>query len=297
MRAANLHVDILDKLTELPHLKYLDLSKNHLHMDIFEKLKTIPTLIELTLQNSKLQDAQYNLDSQTRILRMKFLFKKPRITLPTNLRSLDLSNNRLSDCTILRLTNCSQLESINLSYNYAFHGIDGFPGFSGITSRSISSLAKHCPKLLHLSLDGINIDDNNLEALAKLESLETLCLAPTNVGHEGLEKIAQFANLRHLCIGRKGTLITDQGLAPLTNLQNLEALRLLGEGITDACVDTLVQLPQLKFLTLEWTSITKNGIQKIKEKLPQLEEFVVDEKDALHPSSEKNHADLQCSLY
>lgn len=133
-----------------------------------------------------------------------------------------LMNNpiRLTDeCLEALAQNCSQLESVRLSFS------DGeFPSFSSFTLHGILNLVQKCP-IRELALDHVySFNDVGMEALCGAEFLEMLELTRCQeITDEGLQLVGQFPKIRVVklskCLG-----VTDDGLKPLVGSHKLKVL-------------------------------------------------------------------------
>lgn len=64
--------------------------------------------------------------------------------------------------------------------------------------------------------------------------------------------------------------VTDQGVAELKQLDSLETCALVETAITDASIDTLTELPNLKLLSVTTTSVTPERLLKLSSDRPNL---------------------------
>lgn len=127
------------------NLKHLSLKNTRITSTILNKIKNnFPALEEIILSHNNLQD-----------------FGDLTIApgeLP-HLKRLDVSNNRISDCNVLRIFQATKIEKLNLSHN-------------NISNLDISSFM---PQLTHLSISNNNIED--FSVLAELSRFSNLlCL-------------------------------------------------------------------------------------------------------------------------
>lgn len=96
------------------------------------------------------------------------------------------------------------------------------------------------------------ISDASLALLERWPNLENLSLVGTD-------------------ISLVGTDISDAALKNCIKLKRLRELDLRRTGVTDACIYTVVQLPSLGKLLLNDTRVTPNGIQRLRDSLPDCE--------------------------
>jgi hypothetical protein len=155
-------------------------------------------------------------------------------------------------------------------------------------------------KLQNVLINNSQVGDGALEVFARLPALKDLSLPGNAFSDEGLRHLEGMKQLRGLSIGKNRKPITDAGvqhLASLTILErldleganlsdegimsfkNLKSLKKLflfsgsrsgGEKITDASVDTLVALTNLRELWLPNSRITDQGVKRLSE-LPKLQ--------------------------
>lgn len=109
----------------------------------------------------------------------------------------------------------------------------------------ISQLTKIVQQLSHLNLEGTEMKDDEISAIAQFKNLTRLRLEHSN--------------------------ITDKGLQHLKQLPYLEYLNLYDTQVSDEGIQQLAELKNLKKLYLWQTQVTAAGAQKLKEALPGLE--------------------------
>ncbi len=110
-------------------------------------------------------------------------------------------------------------------------------------------------------------DKFNDEAIAKLEPIASniveLEIGFSDVTDEGLAAVANMSNLERLYLQK--TSITDEGLVHLEGLTQLRYLNLYGTQVTDDALKTLVTLPSLKSLFVWETEISKSAAKNFQE--------------------------------
>ena len=89
-----------------------------------------------------------------------------------------------------------------------------------------------------MRLWGTQVNDVNLEAVARLDNLESLVIS------DGID-------------------VSDAGVAHLKNLERLDWLVLRGSRITDESISVLAKLPRLSVLNLEASELTNGGISRL----------------------------------
>ncbi len=111
-------------------------------------------------------------------------------------------------------------------------------------------------------------DKFNDEALAKLEPIATniveLEIGFSDVTDDGLAAVANMPNLEKLYLQK--TSITDDGLIHVANLSRLRYLNLYGTQVTDDALEHLVDLPRLKSLFVWETQISKSAANAFQER-------------------------------
>ena len=107
----------------------------------------------------------------------------------------------------------------------------------------------------------------NDDALSKLEPIANniveLEIGFSDVTDEGLAAVANMPNLEKLYLQK--TLVTDEGIQHLEGLTRLRYLNLYGTQVTDDALDTLVDLPRLKSLFVWETEISKSAAEDFQE--------------------------------
>jgi hypothetical protein len=161
-----------------------------------------------------------------------------------------------------------------------------------ITNDSLTIL-KNCKNLTHLDLrEADKVTDTGLENLKDLSNLEVVKLSRSRVSDQSLRYLDKSAKSIHelalggISVTEKSlgqlaeqfpkltvlalfeTNITDQGVAELANLSNLERLNLSTTGVGDAGISKLSGLTKLKNLYLSDTNVTQAGVDSLKKALP-----------------------------
>jgi hypothetical protein len=62
----------------------------------------------------------------------------------------------------------------------------------------------------------------------------------------------------------------DEGLALLRRLSALKCVKLFGQRFTDASLDYVVDVPDLKYVVLQDTAVTDDGLARLKHRRPDL---------------------------
>ena len=116
-----------------------------------------------------------------------------------------------------------------------------------------------------VSFRGTTVDESFLAALAKLPRLKTLVLSESGVTDENLKSIGSLQTLGDLDL--RGCKISNAGIAALSGLTNLQALRLNGKNgattVDDKGLASIAQLTNLKVLLLDQLWISDEGLKQL----------------------------------
>ncbi|MBN1505775.1 MAG: hypothetical protein JW955_02960 [Sedimentisphaerales bacterium] len=143
----------------------------------------------------------------------------------------------------------------------------------GVTDAGIVHLTK-MRSLRKLEIGGSQVTDKGLSSLKQIKTLEHLDLPQDQHGitDAGLTHLAGLPNLKHLRISRihfndparNKEYYTDRGLADITRLRQLEELHIGSIGITDAGMDSIAELTNLKTLHMfGCEKVTDKGLAKL----------------------------------
>jgi Leucine-rich repeat (LRR) protein len=169
------------------------------------------------------------------------------------LTNVDLRGCKVSNAGIAHLAGLSRLRGLKLT---------GKDGAATVDDDGLDAIAK-LTSLKALALDHLWVSEEGLAKLKGLERLEELYLAQTVVGDEALALFTQFPRLRKLRISQ--TQITSKGLSHLSKLDQLEDLDLSENGqLDDEGMAPLAGLKQLKRLNLWRVPITDAGVAHLK---------------------------------
>ena len=146
-------------------------------------------------------------------------------------------------------------------------------GMRGITDAGIAHLTK-MRSLRKLDIGSSQVTDKGLTYLKQIKTLERLELPQDQHGitDAGLAHLAELSNLKHLQISRvhfnnpatNKEYYTDRGLADIARLRQLEVLYVGSIGVTDAGMDHIARLTNLKKLFLfGCDSVTDKGLAKL----------------------------------
>ncbi|MEM6800212.1 MAG: DUF2231 domain-containing protein [Bacteroidota bacterium] len=134
----------------------------------------------------------------------------------------------------------------------------------------VSALAES-NNLLSVSVkQGVELSAENIASLEQAKSHITwLNLAKMNISDEMLAPIAKLENLSRLRLEKNP--ITDEGVKSLAGLNNLESLNLYATEVSDASLEDLGRLINLKNLYLWQSKVSREAAMKFGEEHPQME--------------------------
>ena len=176
------------------------------------------------------------------------------------LESLDLSFCNVSDDAIPMLKNLKALQSLSLAY-------------TNVTGKSIEHLSTD---LVSLRLEACDVEDAHLKALARMPKLAQLWLGRTRVTDAGLPAIGKLSEW--VLLDLTDCKITDAGLPSLGKLKQIQHLWLSktirhGEddrsALTDESIRYLSTLKTLRDLRIADSKMTSEGLQKLRNALPE----------------------------
>lgn len=164
---------------------------------------------------------------------------------------------QITDAGLVHLANCSQMQ--DLSFHWS----------ENITNEGVRQLAR-LPHLQSLDVRRSQVTDEGLVHLRGVETLEALELPDEGISDRGLAYLSELPRLRKLGISRVHLVdpskdhgyYTDKGIAMLARCRLLEELSIGSTGVTDASMEAIASLDQLRVLTLfGCTSATDEGLK------------------------------------
>lgn len=100
--------------------------------------------------------------------------------------------------------------------------------------------------------------------------ISAMGLVDMTVGLDWLKEPGGFARITNATF--QNISATDAQLERITNLPRLRALNLrYNTGVTDASIPSILKLQHLKYLHVDFTSITEEGLQRLRDALPGVE--------------------------
>lgn len=123
------------------------------------------------------------------------------------------------------------------------------------------------PQLEVLNIGGASVTDVGMKAIEPLVNLHTVDLSRMDLTAQGLEPLTKLPKLRRINLWQ--TVRVDDKAAPiLARMQNLEVLNLSDTAITDATLDQLRGMKQLKTLVVAGTKVTPERAEKFRTERP-----------------------------
>ena len=236
----------LRHLSKLTSLEELYISGDHIGDAGLAHLRELPRLQYLLLCSNNFTDAG--------LIHVKEI---------TSLRILSLPEGlcQITDAGLISISNMPSLENLYLDVK------------GPITDNGLAHLSKmRSLKKLHLSRS--QVTDRGLAYLAQIKTLEHLDLPQEQKGitDKGITCLGELPNLRQLAISRihyidpkmNKDYYTDKGLEALVKCRNLEELSIGSIGVTDAGMDHIAKLANLKWLNLfGCENVTDAGLVKL----------------------------------
>jgi Leucine-rich repeat (LRR) protein len=209
------------------------------HCDLVGPLHGVSHLVHL--HDLRLDDCYHITDADLNALR----------TL-TSLRVLDLSScHELSDLSAL--AELTDLRELSVAHNARVHDLTPL---------------RHLRLLQTLSVQGCNIDDEDVWSLSNATELVTLNLRScAHVTDRGLQGLAALTKMRTLDLHGCRAL-TDQGLKALAKMQELDTL-ILSDCEHVLHLEALTPLTTLRVLKIDQCALTDQGLHSIGQ-LPAL---------------------------
>jgi beta-lactamase regulating signal transducer with metallopeptidase domain/5-hydroxyisourate hydrolase-like protein (transthyretin family) len=208
----------------------------------------------------------------------------------SRLTELYLTNKQVTDDSLRHIGRLEKLEALTVwdAPHLTEAGLQHLGGTKSLRRLSLGK-TKVGDKALEVfgmlsNLEELNLGgeltDDGLRHLAGLDKLRSLFVETTAApfSDAAAEHLRQLSSLRDLNLSK--SQFTDAGIRRLGELKELMGLRLDaastpdGPAITDASVDVLVEMKQLKSLDIRKTGITDEGLRRLAA-LPNMKRLVV----------------------
>ena len=172
-----------------------------------------------------------------------------------NLRSLSINWTKITDDNLIHLKNLKNLEELILNKN------------DNLTGKGLVHL-KDLKSLRNLTLTSDSVNNNSIQYICQLGSLNSLVISMTNITDDGVLQLKCVPNLKTLYLPSQ---ITDKGFENLKGLNSLEELVTSSDVLTNAGLKHLENLPLLKKLSISSVNVTSEGIERLSKSHPNLE--------------------------
>jgi eukaryotic-like serine/threonine-protein kinase len=204
--------------------------------DGLKNLRGLTELTSLRLDSAKVTDAG--------LAHLKDLVK---------LSYLSLYGTQITDAGIVYLKNMTELTFLGLG------------GRLPITDSAVVQIRRF-DKLKQLYLDNSKITDAALPLLRRLEQLELLDVGGTMVTDVGIDSVIYMESLNELVL--HATKVTDRSMIGIGRMKNLEVLSFWKTSISDVGLDRLHKLTKLKQVYARSSQITKDGLARFHQAIP-----------------------------
>jgi Leucine-rich repeat (LRR) protein len=250
-------VELID-VARLPNLERLNLSHTRISDEGVRNLKAATKIRELNLYYAE----QITDQGMSAIKEWKML------------KRLDLRGTRISNGTLEILSHMPQLEALGIANTQVTDS-----GMEYLTSLT---------NLKELALGRSRVGEADLSFLRMLPSLTQLDLSgarpiPPDMGNKRrripppsvmpqktVDALAELPNLRKLKVGYSG--ISSSDLKELSKLQNVSRLGLEAcPRVDDSAVAVLTQWKSLRYVDLQATQITPQGVETLRKAKPGLQ--------------------------
>lgn len=118
-----------------------------------------------------------------------------------------------------------------------------------------------------LNMGGAIVSDSGMKALGGLVNVHTLDLSRTEITAQGLEPLAKLPKLRRLNLWQAAR-IDDKAASHLVRMKSLETLDLGDTAVTDALLDQLEGLKQLKVLLVGGSKVSRERVERFRKARP-----------------------------
>jgi hypothetical protein len=171
----------------------------------------------------------------------------------TNVEALWLGHTAIGDGSLKKLTSFKKLEKLAVQKTKV----------SGVGLEALAGLP-----LKYIATEECVLTEESFKAFGTMGSLEELQLVDAKMDADWLKHIAKLPRLRWLDL--MGTTFDDSAARQIARIQTLEHVNAKHTKLSDRGLQTLLTLPKLKTLSLDWTQVTNEAYQKAKKAHPQV---------------------------
>ncbi|XP_062078218.1 uncharacterized protein LOC133782829 isoform X4 [Humulus lupulus] len=253
LNRCSLSDDGCDKFSGLKSLKVLSLGFNGITDACLDHFEGLTSLESLNLDSCAITDA-----GLANLTGLKLL------------RGLELSDTEVGSNGLRYLSGLTNLENLNLSFTLVTDG--GLKKLSKLTSlKSLNLDARqitdeglenltNLTELTHLDLFGAHITDSGMNYLRCFKKLQSLEICGGGITDAGVKNIQDLVYLRRLNLSQNCNL-TNKTLELISGLTTLLSLNMSNSCVTNAGLQYLKPLKNLRSLTLESCKVTASEIK------------------------------------
>lgn len=218
----------LEKVARIKTLRSLNLQNMQITGTGLKNLVTLPRLGTLVLSGEKLSD-----EGVRQLENLK------------QIGSLSLTGNQLSDDALQPLRNLPELETLFLARYFPLGASVHSPPFAQFTDGGIR-LLRGVKKLRSLSLSGLEITDECMADIGRMDMLERLDISCDGITGRNLENLCSLPSLHELTL--YSSRLEPEYLRDLKSCRTLQTLRLYAPD--DLPSSALCELKQLQVLSI-----------------------------------------------
>ncbi|WP_425616285.1 hypothetical protein NA78x_006230 [Anatilimnocola sp. NA78] len=245
-------------------------------------LENLPTVKVLTIASSEVTDAGLaKLSKLPRLNSLHVMHAKITPSAMGSLRpiqSLDfllLAGEHITDEVLANVSDLTQLTALEIKRcpitSVGLTSIAKTETMEQLTLNGLSALREddlqvlqRMKKLHWLKISHLDLSERGLEHLAKIPSLETLCLcderqSPLSVND--LDALNRFPKLKALSFEARAS--SNDVLLAVAKISSLEELQLIGDCFTSPCTSDIARLKNLERLAIDKTKIDAEGIKPL----------------------------------
>lgn len=210
-----------------------------------------------------------------------------------HVKHLILTNAGVTKDGIAALNNWEKLTQLTLGGNQTKGVLRGVSGIERlevleilITTWDMEDLkGLTLPNLRTLKLANQTLTDEHLMTFPNWPALERIEVLTTKITDRGVKRLAKFSSLKELSLAE--SKVTDEGVKHLLELTNLERLNLQDcVGVTNQSLKTIANMPALKWVSVERTSITGDALMDVSSS-KTLRYFAIGHKKATKTATDK----------
>ncbi|MEZ6045681.1 MAG: hypothetical protein R3C11_08905 [Planctomycetaceae bacterium] len=189
------------------------------------------------------------------------------------LNTLLLNSKEVTGKGVARLRNSASLKTLwignSLSDDDLWNSLLQLPNLESYICDQLELTEEHILKVnsdinwiaLGRLLGPLHLTDVGMQNLKYFKKLKRLNLSGSDISDESLAVLSHLTNLEDLSLSN--TKITSRGIVSLKNLPNLRYLHLDGTNINSDAAETLQTLPSLQLINLSNTVFDDTGIKRL----------------------------------